>query len=154
MAYITQAEFMFAISPAMVLAIFDDNSDGVIDAATVDSYIGRGSSMADAWIAPVYTGPFPITQTPVPAMIRELTLLYTLAYTYERHPEYSRIADRGVADMLKRADEMGERLQSAVLRISDYAAQPKPANVGGIVRDDAQRVIVTSANGTSNRGDF
>jgi hypothetical protein len=153
MAYITQAEFFYAVSPAMVLAIFDDNSDGVIDSATVDNYIGRGSSMTDAWIAPVYTGPFPITQSPVPAMIRELTLLYTLAYTYERHPEYSRIADRGVADMFKRADEMGARLQSAVLRIPDYAAQPKPANVGGITNDDGRRVM-TNTSGTRASGDF
>ena len=49
---------------------------------------------------------------------------------------------------------LGERLQSAVLRIPDLTSQPKPANVGGIVRDDGKRIFIDSADGTSNRGDF
>jgi phage gp36-like protein len=157
MAYITQAELQYALSSTSFIAIFDQDNDGVADEAVVDAVIGRASAMTDAWIAPVYRGPFPITQVPVPAMIRELTIQYCLAIAYERRPDYTRTLEGGSShdeDRWKRADAMGMRLQTAVLRIPDYVAQPAPANVGGIVVSGGSRVFIADANGTENRGDF
>ncbi len=155
MSYITQAEFSFALAPVAMLAIFDDNNDGALDSEAIDSIIARASSMVDAWIAPVYKGPFPITQTPIPALIRELTLQYSAVFALERHPDYAQSFNGYTRkERWDAADQMGQRLQAAVLRIPDYVAQPKPANVGGIVYDNSSRVMIDNADGTSNRGDF
>ena len=157
MAYLTQAELQYALSSTSYTAIFDQDNDGVADSAVVDACLARGSAMTDAWIAPVYKGPFPIMQVPVPAMIRELTIQYCLAIAYERRPDYTRTLLGASDDGKKRwdrADEMGKRLQSAVLRIPDYVAQPVPGNVGGIVTDDSHRIFIAGSDGFSNRGDF
>lgn len=154
MAYLTLAELVVAMSPAVVTAIFDDDSDSVIDEASVEEFIDRGSAMTDSVIAPVYSGPFPITQQPVPAMIKEHTLQWTLFFILERFPEFTRTLGQNQENRYKQAVTLGERLQSAVLRIPDLTSQPKPANVGGIVRDDGKRIFIDSADGTSNRGDF
>lgn len=154
MAYITQAELEGAVGAERLITLLDDDNDGVVDSSSLDAVIARASALTDAWVAPVYTGPFPITQTPVPAMIRELTIQYSEAMLFERKPEVGRTTTDESRGRWTRADAMGERLQAAVLRITDYAAQAKPSNVGGIVTDGGQRIITTSADGTSNRGDF
>jgi hypothetical protein len=138
MAYITQTELAYALSATSYTAIFDQDNDGVADTVVVDAVIARASGMVDAWISPVYAGPFPIAQTPVPAMIRELTVQYALAIAYERRPDVTRTLQGSQAndtDRWARADKMGERLQKAVLRIADLAQ--KPANVGGVVHAKA-----------------
>jgi hypothetical protein len=66
-------------------------------------------------------------------MLRELTIQYVTAFAYERRPDYTR--NLGGEDKDKerwaRADAMGERLQKAVLRITEL---PSPANVGSHIR--------------------
>lgn len=136
MAYITQAELSYALSATSFTAIFDQDNDGVADSTVVDAVVARASALTDAWIAPVYKGPFPITQAPIPAMIRELTIQYALAMAYERRPDVTRTlkgSEDSDAKRWERADKMGQRLQAAVLRIPDLVAQPKPANVTGSV---------------------
>ena len=155
MAYVTQAEVSYALGVSIVTAIYDDTNAGVPDSASLDAVIARASGMVDSWIAPVYKGPFPITQTPIPSMIRELAIQYVEAMTYDRRPDI--IRGFGSDDQQKRwprADEMGQRLQAAILRIPDYAAQPKPANVGAIIVDDGQRVMTTGPDGIYRGGDF
>jgi hypothetical protein len=132
-AYITVAELQASMSPTSFATIFDDDNDSVTEDATVDAAIERASALVDAWISPVYAGPFPITQTPVPAMIRELTIQYALAFAYQRRPDYTRTLESGDANERERwdrADAMGERLQKAILRIVEL---PNPANVGSTV---------------------
>ena len=153
MAYITQAELSYALSATSYNAIFDQDNDGIADGPVVDAVIARASGTVDAWISAVYSGPYPITQSPVPAMIRELTIAYALAIAYERRPDVTRTL-QGSADndaaRYKRADDMGQRLQTAVLRIPDLTSQPKPANVtGSIVYLDTTRRI-----SDDNGGDF
>lgn len=153
--YVTQAEVEYALTVPLVAAAYDDDQDGVVDEPALEAAIARASSMVDSWIAPVYAGPFPITQQPVPAMIRELTLQFVEALTYDRRPDLARITGSDVQQKRwDRANDMGKRLQSAVQRIPDNAAQPKPSNVGGIVTDDAKRVIIAGRDGYANRGDF
>lgn len=125
MAYLTHAEVIAAMGAAAVVTFFDDDNDGVADNAVLDAVIARASALTDAWISPVYSGPFPITQTPVPAMIRELTLSYVSTLAHDRRPGYTRaIADAGedAAARWTRADAMGERLQKTILRITELPA--------------------------------
>lgn len=134
MAYITQSELSYALSATSYAAIFDQDNDGIADGPVVDAVIARASAMVDAWISPVYTGPFPITQSPVPAMIRELTVQYALAIAYERRPDVTRTlegANSNDAARWARADAMGQRLKGAIQRIVEL---PIPANEGGTVR--------------------
>ena len=155
MAYCTEAEVTYALGASIVTAIYDDDNDGIADSASLDAVIARASALVDSWIAPVYKGPFPISQTPIPSMIRELTLQYVEAMSYDRKPDLAR--GFGSDDQQKRwprADQMGERLQAAILRIPDNAAQPTPANAGGIVVDGSSRVMTTGTDGTDYGGDF
>jgi Protein of unknown function (DUF1320) len=155
-AYIAQADLENALSPQTILAIFqDDLTVGTPSAAAMADVCARASAMVDSWLAPVYTGPFPIVQSPVPAMCKELALHYAVAFSFERHPDYVRtFGEAPRAERWRRADEMGARLQAAVLRIPDYVADPVPANVGGLVYDTGPRTILDAADGTSHGGDF
>jgi hypothetical protein len=155
MAYVTQSEVSYALGIPIVLAIFDDDQDGIVDGPALDAVIARASAMTDSWIAPVYKGPFPIVQVPIPALIKELTLQYVEAMCFDRRPDIVR--GFGSDDAQKRwprADDMGKKLQAAILRIPDYVAQPKPANVGGISVANTANVITQNTDGTPNMGDF
>lgn len=134
MAYLTNAEVLTAMGESAVLTFFDDDNDGLPDDAVVESVIAQASALTDAWISPVYSGPFPITQQPVPGMVKQLTLTYLKALAYERKPGYTRaIAEAGAnaEAYWARADEMGERLQKAVLRITEL---PSPKTTTTVVR--------------------
>src|SRR5437763_1542080 len=122
MAYITTAEFLMAIPPSVALAIFDDNNDSVLDQTTIDFFIARASGITDSVIAPVYAGPFPITQQPVPSMIKEHTLQWTIWFVFERHPEFTRTLGMNQDARYKQAVTLGENLQKAILRIPDLVA--------------------------------
>jgi hypothetical protein len=155
MTYIVQADLENALSPSTILAIFEDQNTGAVNTTALNDICARATARVDSWIAAVYDGPFPITQSPVPAMCKELALEYGVAFCFERHPEYVRtFGELPRAERWKRADELGLRLQKAVQRMPDYTAQPKPRNVGGIVYDSGPRTIVDSADGTRNGGDF
>jgi hypothetical protein len=154
MAYVTHAEVQAAMSPQTFIGVFDDDLDGEADDVPIDEMIERASSRTDGWLAAIYNGPWPITQTPVPGLVRELTLQYVLAMAYERRPDFARQLGGDDKDRWARADELGKRLEAAVLRITDLEGQAKPANVGGVVVDNASRIIVDDPDGTSNSGDF
>jgi hypothetical protein len=134
MAYLTHAEVLTAMGESAVLTFFDDDNDGMPDEVALESVIEQASALTDAWISPVYAGPFPISQAPVPAMVRQLTLTYIKALAYERKPGYTRaVAEAGAnaEAYWARADEMGERLQKAVLRITEL---PSPKTTTTVVR--------------------
>lgn len=153
MAAVTQADLENALSPQTVLALFDDNNDGTADPAPIAAVCARATARADSWLAGVYDGPFPLTGT-LPAMYTELALEYAVAFSFERHPEYVRsFGEVPRAERWKRADEMGMRLQAAVLRMPDHS-QKVPANVGTPAYDGASRIYVDSVDGTKNSGDF
>lgn len=134
MAYVTAAELAFAMSQASFDTVFDQDNDGVADDAVVDAALARASALTDAWIAPVYRGPFPIVAIPIPSMVRELTIQFALAMAFERRPDYTRTLQGGAdndKERWARAEATGERLQKAILRIVEMNP---PANVGGQVR--------------------
>ena len=143
MANITQAEVIIAMSPATVLAIFDDDNDGELDEDSLDRFIARGSAYGDSWVAGVYTGPFPLTTMPIPSMLAEVSLQYTLFFIYERHPEFTRTLGENQDQRWKRAEGLGEKLAKSVQRITEMT----PGNVGSVVHakagstDDCPRIF-------------
>ena len=159
MAYITVAELNVAMGPQMVLQMFDDQATNTVYEPSVDAVVARASALVDSWIAPVYTGTFPMTfasESVVPGMILELAVQYAVAIAYERHPDYANaIASSPNKDRFARADALGLQLQAAIRRIPDMPGQLKPVNVtGAILYDDGRRVIADNPDGTTNSGDF
>jgi phage gp36-like protein len=156
MAYITQTDLESALSPATVIALFNDQDQGVVYVTALEGVLERASAEVDAYLARVYRGPFPIAQTPVPAVVKNCTLEFAIAFSFERHPEYVHTFGeqyRGTT-RYKRACEMAERLATGLQEIPDWTLSPRGGNVGGIVYTQGPRTIIDNPDGTTNNGDF
>lgn len=154
--YVTQEDLENALSPPTVTALFDDAGLGVPSVGALTGVLERASRRVDSYLARVYVGPFPVTQTPVPMVIKDAALEFAIAFSFERHPEYVHTYGetyRG-ASRYKRACEMMDRLCQGQQEIPDWVLQPKPRNVGGIITSAGPRTIINSPDGTNNGGDF
>ena len=91
---------------------------------------------------------------PVPELLVELGLMYGEALAWKRNPDYLNAMKMGpsVENMLKLADQMGARIQSAILQMPDNAEVP--ANVGGIIVDDGMKFMITDKDGNNNGAGF
>lgn len=156
MPYITQADLEGALSPATVLALFNDQDQGVVYAPALLLVLTRASAEVDSYLARNFKGPFPVPQTPVPAVIKNCAIEFAIAYSFERHPEYVHTYGeqyRGTT-RYKRACEMAERLATGLQETPDWVLQPRGGNVGGIIYSAGPRTIIDGPNGESNGGDF
>jgi hypothetical protein len=71
----------------------------------------------------------------------------------DRHPEFVRASKQyDVENRIKRADVRMARILDARQRPPTVAQ--KPANVGGASVDNGSRLVVDSADGTKNGGDY
>lgn len=153
--YLNQTDLENAINVQTVLAIFDDAGTGTINQVALTDCLSRASAMVDSYLARVYRGPFPITQTPFPAMIKIAAIDFAVAYAFERHPEYVRsYGEEKRQERWARARDMMERICDGLQEMPDYTAQPKQANLGGIVYSAGPRTIIDNFDGTANGGDF
>lgn len=154
--YITQEDLEAQLSPTTVMRLFDDENTGTANASAINRVLSRACSWVDSFLARVYRGPFPVPQRPVPQVIIDCALEFAIAFSFERHPEY--VATYGESyradSRFERACAMAERLCNGLQEIPDWVLQPKAGNIGGIVMDNAQRVILDSPDGTRNNGDF
>lgn len=156
MPYISQADLEAALSPATVLGLFNDQDQGVVHAPSLLLVLTRASAEVDSYLARVFKGPFPIAQTPVPAVVKNCALEFAIAYSFERHPEYVHTYGeqyRGTT-RYKRACEMAERLATGLQETPDWVLSPRGGNVGGIIYSDGPRTIIDGPNGEYNGGDF
>lgn len=154
--YATQTDLENALSRSTVTALFDDDGAGIPTQGALDGVLERASRRVDSYLARVYLGPFPVTQVPVPMVIRDAALEFAIAFSFERHPEYVHTYGetyRG-ASRYKRACDMMDRLCQGQQEIPDWTLQPKPRNVGGIINSTGPRTIIDSPDGTNNGGDF
>lgn len=154
--YVTKDDLEGALSPPTVTALFDDDGAGVPNETAVQTVLNRASRRVDSYLARVYVGPFPVTQTPVPETIKEAALEFAIAFSFERHPEYVHTYGetyRG-ASRYKRACEIMDRICQGQQEIPDWNLQPKPRNVGGIIISTGPRTIIDGPNGENNGGDF
>lgn len=154
--YATQEDLEGALSQSTVTALFDDDNNGQVDTKAIMAVLNRASRMVDSYLARVYDGPFPVPQTPVPEVIKVVTLEFAIAYSYERHPEYVHTYGEQYRSKSKfeRAESMAERLCTGQLEIPDWQLQPKAKNIGGIIISDGPRTIIDGFDGTYNGGDF
>lgn len=154
--YATQEDLESALSPATVLALYDDEGSGVVNETALRNTLARASRRVDSYLARVYVGPFPVTQTPVPAEIMDAALEFSIAFSFERHPEYVHTFGEAyrAGSRYKRACEMMDRICQGQQEIPDWVLQPKPRNVGGIITFAGPRTIISDIDGRDNGGDF
>jgi hypothetical protein len=94
----------------------------------------------------------------VSKFLRDAQLDYAHALSYERRPEVGqRYGREKNFDLYKRADTTLANLRADVLRIPDTDTPPAASTArirGGILTATGKRVVIDSADGTSNGGDF
>lgn len=150
-AYFGQANLENFLGTATVLALFDDNNTGVVNTTALNDIAAQASARLDGKLARVYSGPFPIAQTPLPENIVHAALLYGKYFAYQRRPEYvKQYGDRP----LKEANEFAQELCEATELMADYLGQPLPQNVGTIVNNAGPRLIIDGTDGSYSGGDF
>ncbi len=154
--YAMQPDLEAALSPGTVLALYDDDNKGIVNATTIQAVLARASRMVDSYLARVYVGPFPVTQTPVPEVIKYAAVEFAVAFSFERHPEYVHTYGEQyrAGTRFKRATDMMDRLCQGQQEIPDWNLQPKPKNVGGLITSQGPRTIIDNPDGTTNGGDF
>lgn len=154
--YATREDLEAAISAGTVAALFNNVQTNAVDTAALLKVLTRASARVDGWLATVFLGPFPVEQTPVPAIIVDAALEFAIAFSFMRHPEYVQTygEEYRAQTRLASANEMMERITSGEIRLPDWVLQPKGQNVGGYVVDGGHRIISTDPDGTENSGDF
>lgn len=155
--YITQADIELRLSPRTVLAIFDDDNDGVADADAVAAIIDDAEAHVDAALLGFIDMP---AINPADRLIKRAALNFAIAFSFERHPEYVRSFGEEPRIHYKRAEDYLDKIQAARRRLPDnnsdltVAAGGTVKNVGGIVTDSGPRTLVDDPDGTQNSGDF
>jgi len=155
MAYVSQSDIQNTIGLPALLALTDDTNTGSPGAGVITFITTRASAWVDSFLAANYVGPFPITQSPAPAMMQEAALYKAVEFLYDRRPEYIRNTMKGVRkDYNTAAIELLKRLVDGIQYMPDFLGATKPGNVGGIVYDNAPRTMIDAATGQTNSGDF
>lgn len=83
MPYVLKAEVLGEIPLPHLIDALDDDGDGQEDAGAFDQLVASASNAVDAFLAGIYTTPFP---DPAPAQVRAATLTFVLEKVYLRRP--------------------------------------------------------------------
>ena len=153
MAYLTQTNLENRLGVARVLALYDADNTGTINAAAMVEVWQTASDLVDATVARSFTGTLPVSGT-APVMMREAATLYAIALSFERKPGAARRLDETCPTRTRdRADKICEELATNLKKMVD-APPPTPGlNVsGGYTLSSAQQLTVI--DGLPNTGDF
>jgi phage gp36-like protein len=150
--YLTQEDLENELSRKLLLEIFDDDTTGEIDTGQIQHFIDKGEAEVDSQLAGFYGMPLGDLND---RLVRLAALDYTVAFIYERHPEaVQQFGDAIQVNRYERAEKRMQKVQSALKRLTENSPSKGPKNIGGIVYDSGPRLMVDSANGTYNGGDF
>lgn len=153
--YIQQSDLENARGVQFIVGCFDDNGDGVADAAPVAAVITRAEGMVDAFLKTQVTLPIPASAD---RLIVEACIEYAMSFTCDRRPEYARRFGGDANDMSKghygRARTLCLDIKSAQIELPDNQDLEPAGNTGAIIHDCSKRMIVESAGGGYNGGDF
>jgi len=151
MSYWDQTALEQLIGKQTVLACFDDNNVGAPDPGSLQAVQTLSDRDVDAALATEFEGlTFPLEDPP--NLVVHASLLFGRAYTYERRPEYVKRYGTSAMDAARAYLEQlisGRKYLTDALGITET-----PADVGGAVVDNANRIFVDSPDGTSNAGDY
>jgi hypothetical protein len=157
--YITQTDLENALSARTIQAIYQDDPDSpTINAVAVEAVIDRAEAMVDSALLGFQIMPL---VNPADRLAKAAALEFAIAFSFERHPEYVRsFGEEARKERWERAQNLLDRIQTGLRRLPDnnatatVGAGSKQKNVGGIVTDGSRRVVISSADGTWNGGDF
>lgn len=157
MAYITADDLENALGPQRFLALFDDTGTAVPNANAVALVIQRAHARVVGTIRPLYQGQLPpdvdqdpLTQDPVPWLLRDAELELAMIFAYDRQPGLVRgQGELTVKDRQERYDAFMEAIRSAAVQVTDNAPAEPLETTGGVAYDMGLRTML----GTS-RGDF
>lgn len=153
MAYWNQTQLEQLIGKATVLACFDDANGGIPDPGSLALVQEISDAKIDGALATEFpNGKFPIDSPP--ALVVHASLMYGRYLAYQRRPEYVKLyGEKPFEDAKSEIDRMVNAREYLTDALGSSIAI-KPDNVGGVFIDRGNRIIVDSADGTSNAGDY
>lgn len=153
--WIDQDTLTSALTPKVMLALFDDGNLGTPDAAAVQLVLDDAEAEVQSYLVGDYPNPLPVSAAS-DALLRRCALDFAICLSFERHPEYVRSIgeEQRKETRWDRACKRMARIQSAIQIPPTLSQAVQPANIGGIVTDNSKRIIIDGADGTFNGGDF
>jgi hypothetical protein len=149
--YITADDLADALSPKVLLEIFDDNNTNDLAAVKASSQVLLILENAEGQVDSRLTTEYDVSQlVGSDRLIRRAALEYAVGYSYERHPEVVRSAQ--APERIKRADDLVQRIQDAIQMLPDNP-DDKPKNVGGALYDPSP-LMWTNPDGSYAGGDY
>lgn len=152
MAYIAQSDVENALGVNVVKAVFDDNQDGTVDTAPMAACLAYASAQVDAFLAGNYAITLPIDSPP--DVVKFAAVDFACAYAARRKPDVVRaLGEKSWTDFHDAAISNMKLYATGLARLPSTTATA-PANVGGFVVDDSERIVTSATDGTSSMGDF
>lgn len=111
-----QSNLESALSPLVVVALFDDTSTGVPSATAMAEVIAQAEAEVFSYLVGHYpTNPPPASLLTDP-LIQRAAVDFAIVFAYERHPEYTRSQGETsrVETRFKRACDRMKRIQAAM----------------------------------------
>jgi phage gp36-like protein len=129
--YIDAGELQTALGPDKYIELFAPPETNVVNATAIAQVIRRAEALVDSYLLGFYTYPLdPATD----GLIEHAALLFAVALSYMRHPEYVRTyGEVGKVSQYQEAHAMMMRIQAAKQRLPDVAQVSPPKNLGGVV---------------------
>jgi phage gp36-like protein len=131
--YCDHADILAQLSPDVLIQLTDDTSDGVANMSRVTQAIATADAEIDGYCAGRYTVPF----SPVPAVIKGLSVEIAVYYLYKRRTVPERIEksyDKAVARL--------KDISRGLLTLGTTPdSTPAPANSGGISVTENARIF-------------
>lgn len=152
MAYITQADIENALGVNVVQAVFDDNIDGIVDAAPMTACLAYASAQVDAFLAGNYAITLPIASPP--DVVKFAAVDFACAYAVRRKPDVVRAMSEKSWTDFRDAALANMKLFASGLERLPTATATAPANVGGLSLIATSSVIGANDDGTPNMGDL
>lgn len=154
--WLTRGTLENRMTIATVAAIFDDSNSENLNTNAINEVIESAEAQVLSWLV-AELGPAPFSDTVIgqlkrDALLRDAAVQYAIIYSYDRDQAYVRANGKERIDRMKQVNDLMERILDARQRPPTVVTPP--ANVGGVVVDNANRLYVDSADGTSNAGDF
>jgi len=130
--YIDAGDLELALTPSTYVELFAPPETDTPDANAVAQVIDRAEGLVDSYLLGFYTYPLdPATDR----LIRHAALLFAVALSYMRHPEYVRTyGEVGKVSQYQEAHAVMMRIQAAKQRLPDVAQVSPPKNLGGVVQ--------------------
>lgn len=130
--YIDAGALETALSQTTYEELFiDDPTTSTVNTSAVNDIIDRAEGLVDSYLLGFYTYPL---DPPTDRLIRHAALLFAVALSFMRRPEYVRTyGEVGKVSQYQEAHAMMMRIQAAKQRLPDVAVNNPPKNLGGVV---------------------